>query len=91
MLKSNAGKHCLLIKLLDFGMKVMVLNLSGLTDHCSLSPVMFNVYGAQHCYTNRVQGVLAKIVKCYVCISTGGNKNNIFETDGTNFSVYEFL
>ena len=50
-----------------------------------------HVYGAQHSYTNQVQGVLAKIVKLCVCILTGGKKNNIFETDGTNVNVYEFL
>ena len=29
----------------------------------SLLPITHHVYGAQHSYTNRVQGVLAKIVK----------------------------
>jgi hypothetical protein len=29
----------------------------------SLLPIARHVYGAQHSYTNRVQGVLAKIVK----------------------------
>jgi hypothetical protein len=57
----------------------------------SLLPIARHVYGAQHSYTDWVQGVLAKNVKPYICILTGGNKNNIFETDRTNVNVYEFL
>ena len=49
----------------------------------SLLSITRHVYGAQHTYTQRVEEVLAKILKRYVMILTDGNHNNIFETDGT--------
>jgi hypothetical protein len=57
----------------------------------SLLPITRHVYGVQHTYTLRVEDVLAKILKRYVKILTHGNSCNIFETDGTNVKVYEFL
>ena len=57
----------------------------------SLLPITKHVYGAQLSYTLRVEEVLAKILKRYVKIFTDGNPCNIFETDGTNDNVYEFL
>ena len=50
-----------------------------------------HVYGAQHSYTKRVEEVLAQVEKRYVSILTDGNKDNVFETDGNNINVYEFL
>ncbi len=43
-MNSVVGKPCSLIKLLDFGITVTVLNLSGWPDHCSQSPNMFMVF-----------------------------------------------
>jgi hypothetical protein len=42
-------------------------------------------------YTKRVQEVLDKVLKRYVRILTDGIENNIFQTDGSNVNVYEFL
>jgi hypothetical protein len=57
----------------------------------SLLPLTRHVYGAQHMYTKRVQEVLDKVLKRYIRILTDGNRNNIFEIDGRNVNVYEFL
>jgi hypothetical protein len=57
----------------------------------SLLPITKHVYGEKASPTLRVEEVLAKILKRYVKILTHGNSCNIFETDGTNDNVYEFL
>ena len=57
----------------------------------SLLPITRHVYGMQHTYTLRVEDILAKILKLYVKVITDGNPCNIFESDGTNVNVYEFL
>ena len=50
-----------------------------------------HVNGTKYTYTKRAEEVLAKVVKCYVRILTDGNKDSIFETDGNNVNVYDFL
>ena len=57
----------------------------------SLLPITKHVYGEKASPTLRVEEVLAKIVKRYVKILTDRNSCNIFESDGTNYNVYEFL
>jgi len=57
----------------------------------SLLPITKHFYGEKASPTLRVEEVLAKILKRYVKILTHGNSCNIFETDGTNDNVYEFL
>ena len=54
-------------------------------------PITRHVYGVHHTYTQRVEEVLAKVLKRYVKILTDCNKSEIFETDETNVNVYEFL
>jgi hypothetical protein len=57
----------------------------------SLLPITKQIYGEKASPTLRVEEVLAKILKCYIKILTHENSCNIFETNGTNDNVYEFL